>query len=240
MTSWQSIGQVALAFVLVRPFHSGWRLCSWPAARRPAQEPARDQGKSVEGFGEARRGDVPEGTLEMMTPETDEAIKNGSGLAGSHPERRRLLRQRHLSRQHRRDQPGRPGVHVVGLEPGPRALRGADRQGPGLRDGEHVAVGLHRGGRLVDARADVFARVRHAVPGRSLRDDASAGDPREAAEGRPADHRQPEQRRGLAVPAGAARRRSVGDDLPDQRACGRRATRVCSCPRRRSTPASVM
>ena len=42
-----------------------------------AQEPARDQGKSVEGFGEARRGDVPEGTLEMMTPETDEAIQNG-------------------------------------------------------------------------------------------------------------------------------------------------------------------
>jgi hypothetical protein len=42
-----------------------------------AQEPARDQAKSVEGFGEARRGDVPEGTLEMMTPQTDEAIKNG-------------------------------------------------------------------------------------------------------------------------------------------------------------------
>ena len=42
-----------------------------------AQAPARDQGKSVEGFGEARRGDVPEGTLEMMTPKTDEAIQNG-------------------------------------------------------------------------------------------------------------------------------------------------------------------
>ncbi len=39
----------------------------------PAQEP----GKSVKGFGEARRGDVPEGTLEMMTPATDDAIKNG-------------------------------------------------------------------------------------------------------------------------------------------------------------------
>jgi Prenyltransferase and squalene oxidase repeat len=42
-----------------------------------AQEAARDQGKSVEGFGEARRGDVPAGTLEMMTPETDNAIKSG-------------------------------------------------------------------------------------------------------------------------------------------------------------------
>ena len=42
-----------------------------------AQEPVREQGKSNEGFGEARRGDIPEGTLEMMTPKTDEAIKNG-------------------------------------------------------------------------------------------------------------------------------------------------------------------
>ncbi len=28
----------------------------------------------MKGFGEAQRGDVPEGTAEMMTPETDEAI----------------------------------------------------------------------------------------------------------------------------------------------------------------------
>jgi Prenyltransferase and squalene oxidase repeat len=41
----------------------------------PAQAPG--QAKPVEGFGESRRGDVPDGTLEMMTPETDEAIKNG-------------------------------------------------------------------------------------------------------------------------------------------------------------------
>ena len=31
----------------------------------------------MKGFGEARRGDVPEGTAEMITPETDEAIQNG-------------------------------------------------------------------------------------------------------------------------------------------------------------------
>ena len=42
-----------------------------------AQQPSEGQGKSVEGFGESRRGDVPEGTLEMMTPETDKAIKLG-------------------------------------------------------------------------------------------------------------------------------------------------------------------
>jgi hypothetical protein len=38
---------------------------------------APDPPKEVEGFGEARRGDVPEGTVEMMTPKTDEAIKSG-------------------------------------------------------------------------------------------------------------------------------------------------------------------
>jgi len=42
-----------------------------------AQQPAQGQGKSVEGFGESRRGDVPEGTLEMMTKETDKAITEG-------------------------------------------------------------------------------------------------------------------------------------------------------------------
>jgi hypothetical protein len=42
-----------------------------------AQQPPRESEKSVEGFGEARRGDVPDGTAEMMTPETDQAIKKG-------------------------------------------------------------------------------------------------------------------------------------------------------------------
>ncbi len=42
-----------------------------------AQQPDKEPTKSVEGFGEARRGDIPEGTLEMMTKETDDAIKLG-------------------------------------------------------------------------------------------------------------------------------------------------------------------
>jgi hypothetical protein len=44
-------------------------------ARARAQAP--DQSKPVDGFSERRRGDIPEGTLQMMTPETDEAIQNG-------------------------------------------------------------------------------------------------------------------------------------------------------------------
>jgi len=61
-----------------RSFTPFWlALAVMAGGRADAQEQARDQGKSVEGFGEARRGDVPEGTLEMMTPKTDEAIQNG-------------------------------------------------------------------------------------------------------------------------------------------------------------------
>jgi hypothetical protein len=41
--------------------------------RALAQEPSGARS----GFGEARRGNVPDGTLEMMTPETDEAIASG-------------------------------------------------------------------------------------------------------------------------------------------------------------------
>src|SRR6516165_6210286 len=46
---------------------------------RPAagQDTTKDPSKSVGGFGEARRGDVPEGTLEMMTPAVDRAITSG-------------------------------------------------------------------------------------------------------------------------------------------------------------------
>jgi Squalene-hopene cyclase C-terminal domain/Prenyltransferase and squalene oxidase repeat len=42
-----------------------------------AQEPAKEPDKSVGRFGEGRRGDVPDGTLEMMTPATDRAIQSG-------------------------------------------------------------------------------------------------------------------------------------------------------------------
>jgi hypothetical protein len=47
------------------------------ATQAQTQAPAPEPSKSVKGFGESRRGDVPDGTLEMMTPETDEAIKTG-------------------------------------------------------------------------------------------------------------------------------------------------------------------
>jgi hypothetical protein len=63
----RALGAAALALAFLS------MLCSLVAA----QQPAPDQGKAVGGFGESRRGDVPEGTLEMMTPETDTAIKNG-------------------------------------------------------------------------------------------------------------------------------------------------------------------
>ncbi|MHB1559711.1 MAG: hypothetical protein ACYC61_19865, partial [Isosphaeraceae bacterium] len=45
-----------------------------PAA---AQETGKEPPKSVGRFGEGRRGDVPEGTAEMMTEDTDRAIQSG-------------------------------------------------------------------------------------------------------------------------------------------------------------------
>jgi hypothetical protein len=53
-----------------------------PGGSALAQAP--EQAKAVEGFGESRRGDVPAGTLEMMTPETDEAIKIGLAWLAQH------------------------------------------------------------------------------------------------------------------------------------------------------------
>jgi hypothetical protein len=50
--------------------------CSPPCLAQ-AKAPAKEESKSIDGFGEARRGDIPEGTLEMMNKETDDAIKNG-------------------------------------------------------------------------------------------------------------------------------------------------------------------
>ena len=41
------------------------------------QDKGKPKSKSVGGFGESWRGDVPEGTLEMLTPETDRAIQTG-------------------------------------------------------------------------------------------------------------------------------------------------------------------
>src|SRR2546427_744395 len=80
--------------------------------------------------------------------------------------------------------------------------------------------GESRRGGVVDARADVFARVRDIVSGGSVWDDASAGDQREASEGGATDHRLAEHRGGLALPAGTTGCGPVGDDLPDQRASG--------------------
>src|SRR5262249_9781761 len=50
-----------------------------PARPLGAQDVGKEKeaDKSVGRFGEGRRGDVPEGTAEMMTPETDRAIQTG-------------------------------------------------------------------------------------------------------------------------------------------------------------------
>ena len=47
-------------------------------AESPPRSPRKpERPKAPSGFADGRRGDVPEGTLEMMTPETDRAIQSG-------------------------------------------------------------------------------------------------------------------------------------------------------------------
>ncbi len=53
---------------------------SLPACRQliaQEQGKTKETTKSVGAFGEGRRGDIPEGTLEMLTPDTDKAIQSG-------------------------------------------------------------------------------------------------------------------------------------------------------------------
>ncbi|AMV37326.1 prenyltransferase/squalene oxidase repeat-containing protein [Planctomyces sp. SH-PL62] len=47
------------------------------AEAAPSDAPKPEKAKSVGVFGEAVRGDVPDGTSEMLTPEADRAIQNG-------------------------------------------------------------------------------------------------------------------------------------------------------------------
>jgi Prenyltransferase and squalene oxidase repeat len=63
-------GRLWLAGLLVGSF----LLASAPAS---AQDDTKTPEKSVGRFGEGRRGDVPDGTAEMMTEETDRSIKSG-------------------------------------------------------------------------------------------------------------------------------------------------------------------
>ena len=187
-----------LALAVASAFVAGF------AGGAAAQEPAREQDKSVEGFGEARRGDVPEGTArddDRRDRQGDQEgpwpgslaarIPTGRSAAGTY---RGNIAVTSLAGA---------GVHVIRLEPGTRSLRHADRQGVGLCDGQHVAIGLYCGVGVIDSWPDVFAWLWHVVPGRGLRHDASQRDPREASKGGSSDHRHAESRRRMAVSAGA-------------------------------------
>ena len=59
------------------PVAASLALILWSGRLAVAQDTTKEQSKSVSGFGEARRGDVPEGTAEMMTPAVDRAIASG-------------------------------------------------------------------------------------------------------------------------------------------------------------------
>ena len=223
--------------------------CAWPwpppgpsarprprTPRRPEAPPPRP---ATVGFAEARTGEIPAGAAELITPETQRAIEAGLGWLAKQQNADGSYGTGAVPRQRGRHQPRGPGDDGLRLQPRPRPLRRPDRQGLAVRDGQHQRLRVHQRAQRRHPRPDVRPRLRHAVPGRGLRDDPSARDPREAGEGRPPHHRHPERRGRLALPAGALRRRPFGHHLPDQRACGPRGTPASSSPRRPSTPASA-
>ncbi len=77
-----------------------------------------EQSKAIDGFGESRRGDIPEGTAELMTGDTDKTIKNGLVWLARSQNADGSYRRGDVPREHRGDEPGGAGVHGLGLEPG--------------------------------------------------------------------------------------------------------------------------
>ena len=186
-----------------------------------AQEPGRDQGKSAEGFGEARRGDVPEGTLEMMTPKTDEAIQNGlawlartqnaDGSFGSGTYRGNIA-VTSLAGLAFMASGSSPGRGPYGPQIDKALVYVMDNTSPSgfiavVAASTHGPMYSHGFGTLFLAEAygmthrpEIREKLQKAV--RLIIDTQN-------------------HRGGLAVPAGPPRRRSLGDDLPDQRPAGR-------------------
>ena len=77
-----------------------------------------DRSKTLDGFGESRRGDIPEGTAELMTSDTDKAIKNGLAWLARTQNSDGSYRRRDVSRQHRGDEPGGLAFMASGSSPG--------------------------------------------------------------------------------------------------------------------------
>ena len=103
------------------------------------------------------------------------------------------------------------GGHTPGrgaIRPARRPLRRATSWPARRRQRLHLRAGLHQ------PRADVRPRLRHAVPGRSLRHVARQRRPREAGQGRAADRQHAERRGRLALSAQGQRGRHLGHDLP--------------------------
>ena len=183
-----------------------------------AQEKERPAGAG--GFDEKRRGDVPEGTAEMMTPETDRAIQ--SGLAW-------------LARNQNADGSFGSGTYrgniAVTSLAGLAFMSSGSSPGRGPYGGPidkalaYVMDNTAPSGFIAVAGSSTHGPMYSHGFGTLFLAEAYGMTHRpeireKLQQGGAADHRHAEQRGGLAVPADEARRGPVGDDLPDQRAAG--------------------
>jgi hypothetical protein len=73
------VGLAAFAFACIDPVAGSDARAQDAKPKQEAQAPgaSKEKSKSVGDFGEARRGDVPEGTGEVLGPDADRCIQNG-------------------------------------------------------------------------------------------------------------------------------------------------------------------
>ncbi len=157
-----------------------------PAGRAVAQPV--DRSKALDGFGESRRGDVPEGTIELMTSETDKTIKTGlawlarsqnaDGSYGTGTYRGNIA-VTSLAALAFMSSGSSPGRGPFGQQIDKALVYVMDNTSP--TGFIAVAASSTHG-------PDVFPWLRHTLPGRGLRNDPSPRDSRKTSKGRSIDH----------------------------------------------------
>ena len=147
---------------------AGLTVAGTRAARRRAEDPKPSDKKEASGFVDGRKGDVPEGAAELVTPQTEHAVKvglawltknqNADGSFGSGTYRGNIAVT------------SLAGLAFMasGSSPGRGPYGSQIDKALALRDGEYVSLGLHCGcrGRRRTARCIRTASARSSSPRR--------------------------------------------------------------------------
>ena len=152
-------------------------------------------------------------TATLMTAGDAEGDSGRPGISGVASEPGWQLRCRRLPSRCGGREPGRTRLPGQRQCAGTRCVRTADQPVRGLSVGQRRRQRIHQCDGPRQPRADVRTRIRHPVPGGSVRDASGTRAAQEARQGRQAHRQHAERRRRLAIPAGASRRGHQRDDL---------------------------